>query len=120
MGAFLEQLGTTHDIVIVDAPPILPVADTLALAAAAAATILVIRQGNTRQGAVGQALEQLDQVGTHLVGVVVTHAARAKARHGYYEAPAPRAVTHQPLLRRALVEAVAERDMAGVSYWPRP
>ena len=120
MGAFLEHLGTTHDIVIVDAPPILPVADTLALAAAADATILVIRQGNTRQGAVGQTREQLDQVGTRLVGVVVTHAGRAKVRHGYYEAPAPRVVAHRPLLRRAMVEAMAERDMAGVSYWPRP
>lgn len=88
MTRFLRDLAETHDLVIVDAAPVLPVADTLPLATAADATILVARQNATTQTAVTETVDQLAQIGTRLVGVVATHTAKAKTNHGYYRTPA--------------------------------
>jgi capsular exopolysaccharide synthesis family protein len=120
MRQLLDQLGETHDVVILDAPPILPVADTLPLAAAADATILVVHEGATTGAALHHTTEQLVQVGTRLLGVVVNQAARTRGSRDYYRAPeASRRREHWTRLRRVadadadfvdLAERLAPRD----------
>lgn len=80
MVTLLEQLEAQTDVVIVDAPPVLPYAEAAVLAAIAGATILVARHGKTAVDDLLQARSTLTQVGTTVLGVVINaHPARARA-----------------------------------------
>jgi capsular exopolysaccharide synthesis family protein len=70
MSALLAELGSTHDIVIVDAPPVLPVADALVLAGEIDAVVLVTKVGETTRERLKQAAEAVLQVRGNLVGIV--------------------------------------------------
>jgi capsular exopolysaccharide synthesis family protein len=103
MTAFLERLRARNEYVIVDAPPVLPVADVLPLAAAATATILVGRQHRTAQGALRDSAAELGQIGARLIGAVITRTGRAGRRDGYFAyTPAGR---HAALRRHELAVA---------------
>ena len=128
MSRLLDDLGETHDVVVLDAPPILPVADTLPLAAAADATILVVRQGATTGAALHHTAEQLVQVGTRLLGVVVNRSARTRGSRYYYRAPqATGRRVPWPRLRREVEDLddadvldLAERLAPGDDQWQDP
>ena len=70
MQSLLTRLRKTH-MVIVDAPPLLPVTDAVLLTAAADGAILVVQQGKTRIEQVGLASRRLEQVEGKLLGVVL-------------------------------------------------
>jgi polysaccharide biosynthesis transport protein len=70
MSAMLEELRATHDIVIVDAPPVLPVADALVLVGEVDAVVLVTKVGETTRERLKQAAEAILQVRGNLVGIV--------------------------------------------------
>lgn len=67
----VEDLKSQFDIVILDTPPMLGFADTLNVAAAVDALLLVVRAGKTPQEYVQVALEQLRQVRAPAPGVVL-------------------------------------------------
>jgi capsular exopolysaccharide synthesis family protein len=67
----LHQLAQEVDVVLIDSPPVLPVADATALAQAVDGVLLVLEAGYTRRGAARQAVDSLRQVGANLVGVVL-------------------------------------------------
>lgn len=84
-----EMLGTTHlsnffetlrssaniDVILVDSPPCLPVADSLRLAEAAdAKVILVLAAKQTRRDSAVKAQERFAFVGRNILGVVVNKA----------------------------------------------
>jgi polysaccharide biosynthesis transport protein len=71
MGAFLEQLRNDYDITILDSPPVLPIADSVVLAAIADATVLVVRSGVTKLSSIMLALKHLEGVGARLAGTVL-------------------------------------------------
>jgi polysaccharide biosynthesis transport protein len=81
MQQFLEHLHQTCDMVIIDAPPLLPVTDALVLASMTDGVVLVIDYGNTRIGEAVQSKTQLDQSGARLLGVVLNKI--PTGRHGY-------------------------------------
>ena len=70
MEMLLEQLDATYDIVIVDAPPVLPVADALVLAVMVEAVVLVAKVGNTTRDRLTRAKDAVLKVQGNLVGVV--------------------------------------------------
>jgi capsular exopolysaccharide synthesis family protein len=70
MSALLAELGASHDIVIVDAPPVLPVADALVLAGEMDAVVLVTKVGETTRERLKQAADAVLQVRGNLVGIV--------------------------------------------------
>jgi hypothetical protein len=70
MSAMLDELRATHDIVIVDAPPVLPVADALVLVGEVDAVVLVTKVGETTRERLKQAAEAILQVRGNLVGIV--------------------------------------------------
>jgi non-specific protein-tyrosine kinase len=66
----LRQLERNFDIVILDAPPVLPVADALVLAVHVDAVVLVTRVGETTRDRLRRAKDAIIKVRGNLVGVV--------------------------------------------------
>ena len=71
MGGLLDELRATHDYVILDAPPLLPVADATGLAVLADGVLLSIRHGSTTREQLQQTRATLDRVGARTVGAVL-------------------------------------------------
>jgi capsular exopolysaccharide synthesis family protein len=69
--ADLEELA---DLVLIDAPPLLPVTDAAVLSKVTSGAILVVRSGRTRREQVHRALETLQAVDAHVFGVVLNMA----------------------------------------------
>lgn len=67
----VNDLKSQFDIVVLDTPPVLGFADTLNVAAAVDALLLVVRAGKTPQEYVQVALEQLRQVRAPVAGIVL-------------------------------------------------
>jgi polysaccharide biosynthesis transport protein len=70
--AILEMLAHRYDMVIVDAPPILSVADTRIVASLTDALILVLRSGVTQREAAMEAYQLIQEDGLTLLGTVLT------------------------------------------------
>jgi succinoglycan biosynthesis transport protein ExoP len=68
----LETLVDRYDMVIVDAPPILSVADTRIVASLTDALILVLRSGVTQREAAMEAYQLIQEDGLQLLGTVLT------------------------------------------------
>ena len=88
----IERLRASYDIVIIDAPPLLPVADTSVLATLCDGVILVVRHAATTRDQVSEAVNRLTQVGGRLYGVVVNMVAKraiGSYYYYYYEETAP-------------------------------
>jgi succinoglycan biosynthesis transport protein ExoP len=68
----LETLVERYDMVIVDAPPILSVADTRIVASLTDALILVLRSGVTQREAAMEAYQLIQEDGLALLGTVLT------------------------------------------------
>jgi Mrp family chromosome partitioning ATPase len=69
MRRMLDQLRTRFDRVILDTPPILPLADVAVLASIVDAALLVVRAGVTPKPAIENALRAFDA--SRLLGVVL-------------------------------------------------
>jgi polysaccharide biosynthesis transport protein len=66
----LETLSGEYDRIIIDTPPVLAVADSLALAHVADAVVLVVRSGLARKKAVIRTRDLLARANSNLVGIV--------------------------------------------------
>ena len=69
----LAGLKTRFDHIIIDAPPLLPVADPGIIASQADGVLLVVRAGKTQRKTVLHAREILKQVKANVLGCVLTH-----------------------------------------------
>jgi receptor protein-tyrosine kinase len=90
MVTLLAQLREEHDFVLVDAPPLLPVADSRGLAVMVDGVLLTVRYGSTRRDLVAQAAAALQRVGATVLGVVlnmVPPKAEIAATYGYRHRP---------------------------------
>jgi len=86
MGALLDKLRSESDFVLVDAPPLLPVADASGLAVHVDGVLLSIRYGSTRKEQVQQAVATVERVGAKMLGVVlniVPPKAQVMSAYGY-------------------------------------
>jgi capsular exopolysaccharide synthesis family protein len=85
-GRFQEILAevTSHfDIIIIDAPPVIGLADSLLLASVAGHVMFVVESGKTRTKAAVEALGMLGGTGTHIVGATLTKSAEDMGGYGY-------------------------------------
>jgi polysaccharide biosynthesis transport protein len=90
----LEAFSKQYDRIILDTPPVLAVADSLALANLADAVVLVVRSGVARKKAVLRVRDLLQRTNSNLVGIVFNcvnlrleqyyYAHGAKYRKDYY------------------------------------
>lgn len=97
----IRRLRNSYDTVIIDAPPLLPVADSSVLATLADGVIMVIRHGKTTRDQVEEAAGRIDRVAGKLYGVVVNMVAkRAVGSYYYYyyeeTAPSPKMSSAKP------------------------
>jgi capsular exopolysaccharide synthesis family protein len=83
MLALLSHAGETFDVVIIDAPPVLGLADAPLLANMAAGTLLVLGAGETRRGVVKTALKRLHFARARVTGVVLNKFDFRAASYGY-------------------------------------
>lgn len=84
----MDVLAPHFKWIVIDSPPIAPLADTLALARHADASLLVVRSGQTPREAVDAAIESLGA--KHILGVVlngVEGLARRYAKYSKYYRP---------------------------------
>lgn len=81
----LEGLRASYDLVVLDSPPVLALADTLELTSAAQATIFVMEAGSAQIKAIRQSLQRLQRSGGHVLGAIVSKydARTASGTHGY-------------------------------------
>lgn len=82
MAEILTELGARADVIILDTPPLLSVADAGILASQVAGVILVACAGRTKIGASRSAMETLRQVNGKPLGVVLNRVPR-RGRSGY-------------------------------------
>lgn len=72
MTQLMQQLESSYDIVIVDAPPLLPVTDGAILASITGGAVLTVRAGVTRRDQLAQATQALRSVDASVLGVVLS------------------------------------------------
>ncbi len=83
MRVLLHALAERYDQVILDTPPLSVVTDAAVLATLADGLLVVVRMGATHRDELRRAVEELDGIGAHLVGTVLTDVHRADDRYGY-------------------------------------
>lgn len=84
MQDLLHRLEQDADIVLLDTPPTLVVADANVLAARADGVLMIVNANRTRRAAVQQAVDGLRQVGANLLGGVLNMVDTGRGRSPYY------------------------------------
>jgi capsular exopolysaccharide synthesis family protein len=87
MAKLLSTAGETFNLVIVDAPPVLGLADAPLLASIAGGTLLVIGAGESRRGVVKVALKRLHFARAQMVGAVLNKFDIRAANYAYHSSP---------------------------------
>src|SRR6185436_11555553 len=85
MKKLLEEAKERADLVLIDSPPVLAVADCLPLTAQVDGVLLVTRFGTTQRRSALRAKETLEKVGANLIGVVVNGLSARETRRQYAE-----------------------------------
>ena len=88
MSEILKELEKHSDIIIIDSPPILPVADVLELANHAEGLLLVIQAGKTKRKDIKLATSNILNVRAKYLGVILNKVSKADSQwsyHGYYK-----------------------------------
>ena len=83
MAAALEEASRLADVVVIDAPPVLPVTDATVLSALVDGTLLVARWGETETSAAEETRLTLDGVDAVVVGVAL-NGVRGRRTSSYY------------------------------------
>ncbi|MGW5360176.1 polysaccharide biosynthesis tyrosine autokinase [Actinopolymorpha pittospori] len=90
MADVLIDLRSSFDIVLIDAPPLLPVTDAALLAAQSDGALLVVKHGTTTRDQVRGSLARLTSVRARLVGTVLNGSPKRRPTnytYGYGYAP---------------------------------
>lgn len=99
MESLLKQATDTYDIVIVDAPPLLPVTDGAILARKTGGALVVVGSERVRQPQLRESLSTLEDVDAHVFGMVlnmvkIDRSSRYSYRYNYkYSGYAPKSPT---------------------------
>lgn len=80
----LKKVSERYDRVIIDSPPVGPVADSQILAAVCDVVLLVLRAEKSTRRHSQEARDSLQSVGAHILGAVVNDVRRKRGRYGYY------------------------------------
>jgi succinoglycan biosynthesis transport protein ExoP len=100
MGNFLEFARMNYDYVILDAPPVIAVADSIVLGHQTDGVVLCVKGGDTSRDLVLRARDKLTRSGVRVLGVLINNVSEEKAGYGkgygydanyYANEPAPAA-----------------------------
>lgn len=89
MSGYWQELLTnarqSYDLIIMDSPPVMKVADAILLADYADAVVMIVQQNTTRQNTVREALRRILTTRAFLAGIVMTKVTSSKVEnHRYY------------------------------------
>jgi capsular exopolysaccharide synthesis family protein len=79
----LAEVASHFDIVIIDAPPVIGLADALLLSSVTGHVMFVVESGKTRTKAAVEALRMLGGSGTHILGAALTKSTEDMGGYGY-------------------------------------
>jgi capsular exopolysaccharide synthesis family protein len=79
----LTELSDLFDHVVIDAPPVLGLADAPLLSSTCEGTLLVVEAGSVRRAAALNALARLNAAGAHMMGAVLTKFSAKRSGYGY-------------------------------------
>ena len=81
----LERVSDEFDLVIIDSPPVLGIADALILSNRAVATLFVIESNKTNQKSLANALERLRMGYGNVIGFVLSKSKNLKSEAYTYK-----------------------------------
>lgn len=81
--ALIEEFAQSYDIVIIDGPPVLGLADAPSIAAHVEATLFIVDASNARRGMIKAALRRLRNSRANVLGVVLNRINVATLGYGY-------------------------------------
>jgi Mrp family chromosome partitioning ATPase len=80
----VEEACSHFDQVIIDAPPVLGLADAPLMAAAVVNVLFAVESGKARTRAAVEAINRLEAAGAHILGAVLTKANEKEGGYEYY------------------------------------
>lgn len=80
----VAEAREAFDLVVIDGPPTLGLADAPLLASAAGSALFVIESGKTRTRAAIEALNRLEATGTRILGATLTKSEESSSGYGRY------------------------------------
>ncbi|MDB5932697.1 MAG: Tyrosine protein kinase [Massilia sp.] len=83
VGALLASVSGHYDLVLVDSPPILALADALVLGSHAGAVFLVVRAGVSTEREITESIRRLNQAGVAPFGIVFNDVQPRLSGYGY-------------------------------------
>ena len=83
--AFLKEAHAAYDVIIIDAPPVLGLADAPLIASQVAGTVFIVESRGTRRGQARGAIRRLAMGNAHLLGVVLTKLNVKTVGYGGYD-----------------------------------
>jgi capsular exopolysaccharide synthesis family protein len=85
LSEFLAQVRSQYDYIIVDTPPVLPVADAVMIARAVDGVVLVVKGNHTPRDIVRRARDRLALAGARVLGVIVNDVAPGWDSTSFYD-----------------------------------
>ena len=79
----IAEAAERFDLIVIDGPPTIGLADSPLLAAAAGNVLFVVESGKTRTRAAIEALNRIEATGTHVLGATLTKATDSTGGYGY-------------------------------------
>jgi capsular exopolysaccharide synthesis family protein len=104
-GDVIDELRSRYQFVIIDTPPILPVADAAGLGANADGAVLVARWGKSRKGHLEDAVASLHAVSVPVIGAVLSRVPRKQVQTWSYAIDATRAAAPGGAYRSVLTDS---------------
>jgi succinoglycan biosynthesis transport protein ExoP len=83
MRSILTEAAERFDIIIIDGPPTLGLADAPLLASAAGHVMFVVESGKTRTRAAIEAINRIEATGAHVLGATLTKSIDSGGGYGY-------------------------------------
>ena len=81
--AIVREAQGMFDMVVVDAPPVLGLADSALLASVASDVVLIVESGKTRTSAALEAINRLRATGATILGATLTKSTEERSAYGY-------------------------------------
>lgn len=84
MESLINALRKKYNHILIDSPPVTAVTDALVLSKSADGVIMVIRTGDTARQIVKNGMDQLNNVGAHIIGAVLNGIDLSSSKYSYY------------------------------------